>query len=77
MRKKELKESCFYWYEKYEEIYFKYSIEKHENNNLRQENKELKSVINDIKHILNNQMDYRGFVDIVNDIEEILERGEI
>ena len=33
-----------------------------------------KSVINDIKHILNNQMDYREFVDIVNDIEEILER---
>lgn len=77
MRKKELKESCFYWYEKYEEIYFKYSIEKHENDKLRQENEELvlyKSVINDIKHILNNQMDYREFVDIVNDIEEILER---
>ena len=33
-----------------------------------------KSVINDIKHILNNQMDYRDFVDIVNDIEETLER---
>lgn len=33
-----------------------------------------KSVINDIKHILNNQMDYREFVDIVNAIEEILER---
>lgn len=33
-----------------------------------------KSVIDDIKHILNNQMDYGEFVDIVNDIEEILER---
>lgn len=33
-----------------------------------------KSVINDIKHILNNQIDYRDSVDIVNDIEEILER---
>lgn len=33
-----------------------------------------KSVIDDIKHLLNNQMDYREFVDIVNDIEEILER---
>jgi oligoendopeptidase F len=41
---------------------------------LEKENEELKSVIDDIKHILNNQMDYREFVDIVNDIEEILER---
>lgn len=41
---------------------------------LQKENEELKSVINDIKHILNNQMDYREFVDIVNTIEEILER---
>jgi hypothetical protein len=45
MRKKELKESCFFWYEKYEEIYFKYSIEKHENDKLRQENKQLQDRI--------------------------------
>lgn len=44
---------------------------------LEKENEQLvlyKSVIDDIKHILNNQMDYREFVDIVNAIEEILEK---
>lgn len=45
-----------------------------ENKNLLQQLDLYKSVINDIKHILNNQMDYRDFVDIVNDIEETLER---
>lgn len=34
--------------------------------------KKQKEVIDKIKHILNNQMNYREFVDIVNDIEDIL-----
>ena len=37
-----------------------------------QQNKQLKERIEKINHILNNQMDYREFVDIVNAIEEIL-----
>ena len=39
---------------------------------LKQENKQLKEIIDKIKHILNNQMNYREFVDIVNDIEDVL-----
>lgn len=39
---------------------------------LQHENSQLKMRIEKIKHILNNQMDYREFVDIVNAIEEIL-----
>ena len=39
---------------------------------LQQENKQLKEVIDKIKHILNNQINYREFVDVVNDIEDIL-----
>lgn len=31
-----------------------------------------KEVIDKLKHILNNQMNYREFVDIVNDIEDVL-----
>lgn len=36
------------------------------------ENQEQKEVIDKIKHILNNQINYREFVDIVNDIEDVL-----
>lgn len=41
-------------------------------NNLQQQCKKQQQVIGKIKHILNNQIDYREFVDIVNDIEDIL-----
>ena len=40
--------------------------------NWREESKKQKEVIDKIKHILNNQMNYREFVDIVNDIEDAL-----
>lgn len=33
-----------------------------------------KSVLDEIREVLNNQMDYREFVDIVNAIEEILDK---
>lgn len=39
---------------------------------LQQENQQLKETTSKIKHILNNQMNYREFVDIVNDIEDLL-----
>lgn len=39
---------------------------------LLRENKKQKEVIDELKHILNNQMNYREFVDIVNDIEDLL-----
>ena len=69
-RKKEDTERDFY-----EQCFVDFQRRTHESiKHLAKENEELKSVINDIKHILNNQMDYREFVDIVNDIEEILER---
>lgn len=69
-RKKEDTEKDFY-----EQCFVDFQRRTHESiKHLVKENEELKSVINDIKHILNNQMDYREFVDIVNDIEEILER---
>lgn len=35
-----------------------------------------KEVIDKLKHILNNQMNYREFVDIVNDIEDILKEAQ-
>lgn len=41
-------------------------------NELEQQCKKQKEVIDKIKHILNNQMNYREFVDMVNDIEDIL-----
>lgn len=48
-----------------------------ENKNLLQQLDLYKSVINDLKHIiLNNQMDYREFVDIVNAIEENARKSE-
>ena len=43
-----------------------------ENERLQTQLKKQKEVIDKIKHILNNQMNYREFVDIVNDIEDIL-----
>ena len=39
---------------------------------LQEESQKQKEVIDKIKHILNNQMNYREFVDIVNDIEDLL-----
>ena len=39
---------------------------------LEQQCKKQKEVIDKIKYILNNQINYREFVDIVNDIEDIL-----
>lgn len=39
---------------------------------LEQQCKKQKEVIDKIKQILNNQMNYREFVDIVNDIEDVL-----
>lgn len=43
---------------------------------LEQQCKKQKEVIDKIKHILNNQMNYREFVDIVNDIEDILKENK-
>lgn len=40
---------------------------------LEQENKKQKKVIDKINHILNNQINYREFVDIVNAIEDVVE----
>ena len=39
---------------------------------LEQQCRKQKEVIDKLKHILNNQMNYREFVDIVNDIEDVL-----
>ena len=39
---------------------------------LERQCKKQKEVIDKIKQILNNQMNYREFVDIVNDIEDVL-----
>ena len=35
---------------------------------------ELRQVLDEIRKVLNNQMDYREFVDVVNAIEEILDK---
>lgn len=43
---------------------------------LQQENKQLKEVIDKINHILNNQINYREFVDIVNAIEDVVKEVE-
>lgn len=40
--------------------------------NLQQENQKYKETIDTIKNILNNQMNYREFVDIINAIEEVI-----
>lgn len=39
---------------------------------LEQQCRKQKEAIDKIKHILNNQINYREFVDIVNDIEDLL-----
>lgn len=41
---------------------------------LQEESQKQKEVIDKIKHILNNQMNYREFVDMVNDIEDLLKK---
>lgn len=46
------------------------------NKELEQQCKKQKEVIDKIKYILNNQINYREFVDIVNDIEDILKEVE-
>lgn len=43
---------------------------------LIKENKQLKEVIDKINHILNNQINYREFVDIVNAIEDVVKEVE-
>lgn len=43
---------------------------------LLKENQELKKVIDKINHILNNQINYREFVDIVNAIEDVVKEVE-
>ena len=43
---------------------------------VQQENRKLKEVIDKIKNILNNEMNYREFVDIVNAIEEVIKEVE-
>ena len=43
---------------------------------LEVESQKYKEVIYTIKNILNNQMDYREFVDIVNAIEEVIKEVE-
>lgn len=43
---------------------------------LEQQCKKQKEVIDKIKQILNNQMNYREFVDMINDIEDILKEGQ-
>lgn len=43
---------------------------------IEEENQELKEVIDKINHILNNQINYREFVDIVNAIEDVVKEVE-
>ena len=43
---------------------------------LLEENQELKEAIDKINHILNNQINYREFVDIVNAIEDVVKEVE-
>ena len=42
----------------------------------KQDTNKYKEVIDTIKNILNNQMNYREFVDIVNAIEEVIKEVE-
>ena len=46
------------------------------NQELLKENQELKKVIDKINHILNNQINYREFADIVNAIEDVVKEVE-
>lgn len=41
---------------------------------LEQRVKEQKEVIDGINHILNNQINYREFVDMINDIEDVVKK---
>lgn len=43
---------------------------------IEEENQKLKEVIDKINHILNNQINYREFVDIVNAIEDVVKEVE-
>lgn len=43
---------------------------------IEEENQEKKEVIDKINHILNNQINYREFVDIVNAIEDVVKEVE-
>lgn len=43
---------------------------------LLKENQKLKEAIDKINHILNNQINYREFVDIVNAIEDVVKEVE-
>lgn len=43
---------------------------------IEEKNQELKEVIDKINHILNNQINYREFVDIVNAIEDVVKEVE-
>ncbi len=45
-------------------------------NETEQQCKKQKEVIDKINHILNNQIDYREFVDIVNAIEDVVKEVE-
>lgn len=58
----ELKDNCERWYEDYHKLRIrnKYEIE------------ELKDKIEKVRHILNNQIDYREFVDAINAIEDVI-----
>lgn len=47
-----------------------------ENERLEQQCKKQKEVIDKINHILNNQINYREFVDIVNAIEDVVKEVE-
>lgn len=72
-----------YWY-KEEDVYsinrylslkdFNYISNKYQE--LQKENKKQKEVIDKINHILNNQINYREFVDIVNAIEDVIKEVE-
>lgn len=42
----------------------------------QEENQKYKEVIDKINHILNNQINYREFVDIVNAIEDVIKEVE-
>ena len=46
------------------------------NQELLKENQELKKVIDKINHILNNQINYREFADILNAIEDVVKEVE-
>ena len=72
-----------YWY-KEEDVYsinrylslkdFNYISNKYQE--LQKENKKQKELIDKINHILNNQINYREFVDIVNAIEDVIKEVE-